>query len=94
MDELIQVKLDEQISSFVATTTGVNNSPTKNTREVTTTVGLHDGEVVVLGGLVQDNELQAVTHEGWLPHFLDGRSGGKGRTEVLLVLQVSKVSDL
>lgn len=87
----VQLQLDEQVSSFVATTSGVNNSPTKNTRELTTTVGLRDNEVVVLGGLVQDSNSQTVTHEGWLPHFLDGKSGAKGRTEILLVLQVQRV---
>ena len=91
MADAIQVKLDEQISSFVPTTTGVNNSPTKNTREMTTTVSMKDGEVVVLGGLVQDSDTQSTNHEGWLPHFLDGHSGQKGRTEVLLVLQVQKI---
>lgn len=45
MADAIQVKLDEQISSFVPTTTGVNNSPTKNTREMTTTVSMKDGEI-------------------------------------------------
>jgi hypothetical protein len=91
MDDAIQLRLDEQISSFVPTTTGVNNSPTKNTREMATTVSLKDGEVVVLGGLVQDSDTQAVSHEAWLPHFLDGRSSSKARTEVLLVLQVQRV---
>ncbi len=91
MGDRVQVELQEQISSFVATTTGVNNSPTKNTRQMTTTVSMRDGEVMVLGGLVQDSDTSAVTHQGWLPHFLDGRSSSKGRTEVLLVLQVQKV---
>ena len=92
MADAIQVKLDEQISSFVPTTTGVNNSPTKNTRELQTTVSMKDGEVVVLGGLVQDSDTAAVNHEGWLPHVLDGRSSSKARTEVLLVLQVQRVA--
>lgn len=91
MGDRIQLDLQEQISSFVATTTGVNNSPTKNTRQMTTTVSMKDGEVMVLGGLVQDSDTSSLTHEGWLPHFLDGKSTSKGRTEVLLVLQVQKV---
>lgn len=91
LGDAIRVTLDEQISSFVPTTTGVNNSPTKNTREMSTTVSLRDGEVVVLGGLTQDSESVATTHEGWLPRWLDGHSGVKGRTEVLVVLQVQRV---
>jgi hypothetical protein len=55
-----------------------------------TTVSLKDGDVVVLGGLVQDSDSYSTTHEGFLPHFLDGKSSSKDRTEVLLVLQVQK----
>lgn len=91
MADAIQLELQEQMSSFVATTTGVNNSPTKNTRQMPTTVSMKDGEVIVLGGLVQDTD--SVTHNspGWLPRFLDGRSNSNGRTEVLLVLQVQRI---
>ncbi|AJY29527.1 bacterial type II and III secretion system family protein [Burkholderia thailandensis 34] len=94
MGDVVQVRLSEQMSSFVATTTGVNNSPTKNTREMSTVVNMKDGEVIVLGGLVQDQDTFSRNSVGWLPSFLDGKSGSKGRTEVLLVLQVSKVADL
>jgi len=94
MVDAIQVQLQEQMSSFVATTTGVNNSPTKNTRQMTTTVSMKDGEVIVIGGLVQDTDSSTNNSLGWLPHFLDGHGSSKGRTEVLLVLQVSKVSNL
>lgn len=91
MADAIQVQLREQMSSFVATTTGVNNSPTKNTREMQTTVSMRDGEVIVLGGLVQDNDSSSVNSLGWLPKFLDGHGASKSRTEVLLVLQVQRV---
>lgn len=91
MSDAIEVKLSEQISSFVATSNGVNSSPTKNTREMQTTVSMKNGEVIVLGGLVQDGDSSSRTSPGWLPHFLDGRSSSKGRTEVLLVLQVQKI---
>jgi hypothetical protein len=93
MADSIQLTLNEQISSFVATTSGVNNSPTKNTREMATTVAVHDGEVIVLGGLVQDGDSYVRNSPGWLPKFLDGVSSSKSRTEVLLVLQVQRVED-
>lgn len=91
MADAIQVQLQEQMSSFVATTTGVNNSPTKNTREMQTTVSMRNGEVIVLGGLVQDSDSSSVSSPGWLPKFLDGHGSAKSRTEVLLVLQVQRV---
>jgi hypothetical protein len=91
MADAIQVHLQEQMSSFVTTTTGVNNSPTKNTRQMQTTVSVKDGEVIVLGGLQQDTDSATTNSLGWLPKFLDGHSASQGRTEVLLVLQVERV---
>jgi type II secretory pathway component GspD/PulD (secretin) len=92
MADAIQLDLQEQMSSFVTTTTGVNNSPTKNTRQMQTTVSVKDGEVIVLGGLQQDTDSATTNSPGWLPRFLDGHSSSKGRTEVLLVLQVERVT--
>ncbi|MEX3954725.1 type II secretion system protein GspD [Trinickia sp. EG282A] len=91
MADAIQVELQEQMSSFVATTTGVNNSPTKNTRQMSTTVSMRDGEVIVIGGLVQDSDSSSRNSVSWLPRFMDGHGSSRGRTEVLLVLQVARV---
>ncbi|HDR8990117.1 TPA: type II secretory pathway protein [Burkholderia vietnamiensis] len=91
MADVIQVQLQEQMSSFVATTTGVNNSPTKQTRQMSTTVNMKDGEVIVIGGLLQDTDSSTRNSVGWLPRFLDGHGSSRGRTEVLLVLQVQRV---
>jgi type II secretory pathway component GspD/PulD (secretin) len=87
----IELNVDEELSNFIATTTGVDSSPTKQTRSLHTTTRVNDGEVIVLGGLVEDQETKARTHVAWLPHFLDGQTGSKGRKEILLVLQVHKV---
>jgi type II secretory pathway component GspD/PulD (secretin) len=91
MRDLIELNVDEEISSFVNTTTGVNTSPTKNTRSLQTVADLKDGEVIVLGGLIQDQSTVARDGQRWLPAFLDGRAASKGRTEVVLILQVQKV---
>ncbi|WP_343219833.1 type II secretion system protein GspD [Paraburkholderia tuberum] len=91
MRDTIELNVDEEISSFVNTTTGVNSSPTKNTRSLQTVADMKDGEVIVLGGLIQDQSTVARDGQRWLPSFLDGRSASKGRTEVVLILQVQKV---
>lgn len=91
MTKSIELDLDEELSNFVATTTGVDSSPTKQTRSLHTTTRVNDGEVIVLGGLVQDQETKARSHVAWLPHFLDGQTGSKGRKEILLVLQVQRI---
>ncbi|WP_240766251.1 type II secretion system protein GspD [Paraburkholderia flava] len=91
MQDVIQLNVDEEISSFVSTTTGVNGSPTKNTRSLQTVANLRDGEVVVLGGLIQDSDTVSNSRERFLPAFLGGHTTLKGRTEVVLVLQVQKI---
>ncbi|WP_312588148.1 type II secretion system protein GspD [Comamonas terrigena] len=47
---VIELALSQQLSDFIKTTTGVNNSPTLTKRELKTIVGLQDGDVIVLGG--------------------------------------------
>lgn len=91
MRDTIELNVDEEISSFVNTTTGVNSSPTKNTRSLQTVADMKDGEVIVLGGLIQDQSTVAHDRQRWMPAFLDGKSVSKGRTEVVLILQVQKV---
>ncbi|CAJ6828410.1 type II secretion system protein GspD [Burkholderia stagnalis] len=91
MRDAIELRVHEEISDFVPTKTGVDTSPTKNTRQLQTVTRLKDGEVVVLGGLIQDRNTSARSGYAWLPSFLDGRSSSKQRTEVLLVLQVQRI---
>lgn len=91
LQDTIQLTVDEELSSFQATTTGVNNSPTKSTRSLQTVAALKDGEVIVLGGLIQDSDSETNSRERFLPAFLGGHTRSKGRTEVVLVLQVQKV---
>ncbi|TKC80409.1 type II secretory pathway protein [Trinickia terrae] len=91
LQDAIQLAIDEEISSFEATTTGVNNSPTKSTRSLQTVAALKDGEVIVLGGLIQDSDSETHGRERFLPAFLGGHTHSSGRTEVVLVLQVQKV---
>ncbi|MBN3802520.1 type II secretory pathway protein [Paraburkholderia sp. Ac-20336] len=91
LSDVIQLNIDEEISSFVNTTTGVSGSPTKNTRSLQTVADMKDGEVIVLGGLLQDQASQTKSHEWFLPSLLDGRTTSKGHTEVVLVLQVQKL---
>lgn len=91
MQDVIQLNVDEEISSFVSTTTGVNSSPTKNTRSLQTVANLRDGEVIVLGGLIQDSDTVSNSRERFLPAFLGGHTRSKARTEVVLVLQVQKI---
>lgn len=87
----IDITVMQQISDFVKTTTGVNNSPTLNTREVASSVSMSDGEMILLGGLTQDKSTDAASGPSFLPSLFRSSSTSTSNTEVLLFLQVSRV---
>lgn len=90
-DAGVEVLVDQQISGFARTETGVNNSPTLTKRALSTTVTAAEGELIVLGGLTQDKRTEARSGLFFLPRFMDIRSSNDGRSEILLLLQVSKI---
>ncbi|WP_396267049.1 type II secretion system protein GspD [Ideonella sp.] len=90
-ESVIELSIDQQLSNFVATTTGVNNSPTLTKRALQTSVGLQDGDVIVLGGLTENRESQTRDGLSFLPRMLDTKGAENSRSEILLVLQVQKL---
>ncbi|VVE28780.1 type II secretory pathway protein [Pandoraea horticolens] len=90
-DCVIDLHVSQQISDFVKTTTGVNNSPTLNTREVSTEISLQDGDIILIGGLTTNKASDNNTGLSFLPRFLDSHSDTASATEILLVLQVERV---
>lgn len=59
----MDLKIQQQLSNFVTTETGVNNSPTLIKRDVTTEVSLADGDIILLGGLAEQKDSKASS--GW-----------------------------
>lgn len=90
-DSVIEMAISQQLSDFIQTTTGVNNSPTLTKRELKTTVGLQDGDVIVLGGLAEDKTSSSRDGLSFLPDFLHTRGHEVSGAEVLLVLQAQRV---
>ncbi|KGV25817.1 bacterial type II and III secretion system family protein [Burkholderia pseudomallei MSHR4462] len=87
----IDLNVIEEISDFVRTTTGVNNSPTKNTRKLESSFSVEDGDAVLIGGLTQDKESHLDSGLSFLPSWMRGRASNSSRTEILLLLQVQKL---
>ena len=87
----IDLKINQQISSFATTTTGVNGSPTLTKREVQTDVVASDGEIILLGGLNQSNDSAVSQGLPGLPDILNAHSSNKSNIELILVLQVNKI---
>lgn len=90
-ERVITLTLSQEISDFVKTTTGVNNTPTLTRRKLDTTLSLSDGDVVMLGGLTKTKDGDAREGFSFLPEFMKGRSKQSSRTDLLLILQVKKL---
>jgi hypothetical protein len=88
---VIDLSIDQQLSNFVATTTGVNNSPTLTKRALKTSVGMQDGDVIVLGGLAENKESGTSDGLSFLHKFLHTKGSESSRSEILLVLQVQRI---
>lgn len=88
---VIDLNIDQQLSNFVATTTGVNNSPTLTKRALKTSIGMQDGDLIVLGGLTENKESNSRDGISFLPSFLKTAGKENTRSEIMLVLQVQRL---
>ena len=81
----------QQLSQFVATSNGVNNSPTLIKRELSTDVSLTDGQIVLLGGLDEDKTTANVSGLPFLPEFLSSSRSDYSHTEIVVMLSAYRV---
>lgn len=88
----IDVVVDQQISDFARTETGVNGSPTLTKRSLTTTVSVMDDELIILGGLTQSRATEEVSGPRFLSSLIQSNRQSRSRSEVLVLMQVSRVS--
>jgi type II secretory pathway component GspD/PulD (secretin) len=89
----VDLVVQQQISNFVTTTTGVNNSPTLIKRELRTDVQMRYGEVVMLGGLTEEKSNASRAGLPFLPAWMQSRTGDNAKTELLIVLQLTRVGE-
>ena len=89
---LVVMEVEQEVSDVLTTNSGVNNSPTISTRNIVSTVAGKDGQVVVLGGLIKD---QNQGSQGGIPGlykapvvgWLFGQTTKKAeRTELVVIL--------
>jgi len=90
-DAVVDLTVQQQLSNFVVTQTGVNNSPTLTKREVRTSLSVGDGDVVIIGGLAEDRESSGRVGFSFLPEWMRSNTGDKSKSEILLVLQIDKI---
>lgn len=89
-EQVIELDLQQELSNFVATNTGVNNSPTLIKRAVNTRLSLVPGEVVILAGLQddkQDEQDSRVPFLGWL----FGQQRQQQQSEILVFIEAQRL---
>ena len=58
---LVVLDISQEVSDVVETTTSDINSPTIQQRQIQTTVAVQSGDTVVLGGLIEDDQQDAIS---------------------------------
>ena len=88
-DDTISINLDQELSSFRPTITGVNASPTLSKRSLSTSVTLKQDQVVVIGGLT-DSQLNKSEGRSFFS-FLTSADKTSRSSELVLVLTARKI---
>lgn len=90
-EDVTDLTIGQQISSFVATTTGVNQSPTLLKRELVTQISTSNDDVVMLGGLDESQSNEGNDGLTFLPAFLRSSAKTDQRTEIMVLLNVQRI---
>lgn len=98
-DGLVTMDVSQEVSDVSTTTSSTLNSPTISERLISSSVAIHDGQTVALGGLISDNRtkgrsgipfLQNIPYLGTL---FSTTNNSVNRTELLVLLTPHVVSD-
>lgn len=87
-ESIIDLDISQELSSFVATTTGVNNSPTLLKRTVNSKLSIRSGEVVIFAGL---NEQKSDQTQSRFLGFNIGKQSSQGDTEILVFVEAQRI---
>lgn len=91
LDSIIELKVRQESSSFVQTSTGVNQSPTLLKRAVETRVQVEPGSLVVFGGLQETRTGDDASGWSFVPDWLKAKTRDSSETELVLVLHVESI---
>lgn len=88
----VQLDITQEVSSVVPTVTALAQGPTTNKRSIKTNVLVEDGQILVLGGLIDDNlseTVQKVPGLGDIPvvgNLFRYRQSSKGKRNLMVFL--------
>ncbi|WP_167561200.1 type II secretion system secretin GspD [Bradyrhizobium sp. AS23.2] len=95
----VQLDIEQEVSSVVKTTTSNIDSPTIQQRKVKTTVVVSDGEVLALGGMIQDsankssNQLPILGDIPGIGAVFANRKDSVQKTELVILITPKVVRD-
>jgi general secretion pathway protein D len=89
-DDVIDAKVSQQLSNFVATTTGVNSSPTLIKRSLDTSITAVSGDLIVLGGLTESKETNSKNGLSFIS-LPFARQSEDTTVDILVILQLERV---
>lgn len=89
-EKVIDMQIQQQISEFVKTDTGVNGLPTLTKRDVSSRITGSDGDIIILGGLAESKTTETKTGFSFLP-FFTGKSAEKKRSDIIVVMQLKQM---
>lgn len=87
-ESVVDLDISQELSSFVATTTGVNGSPTLLKRTVNSKLSIKPGEVVIFAGL---NEKKTDETESRFFGFSLGHKTNQGDSEILVFVEAQRI---
>ena len=90
-DDEIDLAIKQQLSNFIPTTTGVNNSPTLIKREIQTAVSIKPDELIMLGGMNQTKQTGSRRGLSFLPSWTHTKTDDSDQTELLLVIHAQRL---
>ncbi len=87
----INLSIDGQVSTFKATSTGVNGSPTLIKREVKTVLTVGSGDVVVIGGLTDEQSTATTSRFPFLPDSWGIKNSTGLKTDLVLIVSAKAI---
>lgn len=86
--DVIDLDISQELSSFVNTTTGVNGSPTLMKRTVNSKLSIKSGEVVIFAGL---NDSKADQSSNRFFGFTIGKESSNSESEILVFVEAERI---
>jgi len=89
---MVIMEIKQIVSTPVVTSTGVTTSPTIQKKEIESSVAVHDGETIVLGGLIDEtvsndkNGIPLLQDIPWIGPLFGGTDKKNNKTELVVLI--------